>query len=59
MKEDTSKRMFWRIAVIKELIQRRDSEARAAAVRIPDSPRLIRRSLTHLIPLELNITESS
>ena len=59
VKDDMSKRMFWKIAMVKESIPGRDSQIRAAAVRVGDSSRLIKRSLTHLIPLELNVVESS
>ena len=53
--EMTAKRLFWRLAIVKELLTGHDSQVRAAAVKVGDSSRLLKRSITHLIPLELSV----
>ena len=42
---------------MKELLVGRDSQVRAAAVKVGDSSRLLKRSITHLIPLELSVNK--
>ena len=52
MKDDLTKRVFWKLGIVKELIKGRDSKVRAALVKVPNSNILL-RSITHLIPVEL------
>ena len=42
---------------MKELLIGCDSQVRAAAVKVGYSSRLLKRSITHLIPLELSVNE--
>ena len=58
LKDDCSKRMFWKLAVVTELITGTDNKVRAAVIKVGDSPRPLKRSITHLIPLELNCQDS-
>ncbi|XP_065892465.1 uncharacterized protein [Dysidea avara] len=54
LKDDGTKRMFWKLAVLMELITGNDNQVKAAIIKVGDSPRLLKRSITHLVPLELN-----
>ena len=54
MKDDLMKRVFWKLGIMKELVKGRDSQVRAALVKVPNSSKLLRRSITHLIPVELH-----
>ena len=55
LRDDCAKCVFWRLAIVKELLTGRDSQVRAAAVKVGDSLRLLKRSITHLISLELSV----
>ena len=57
LRDDCAKRIFWRLPIVKELLVGRDSQVRAAAVKVGNSSRLLKRSITHLIPLELSVNE--
>ena len=60
LKEDT-KRMFWRLAVVEELLSGPDGQVRAATVRVGKSGRqkqLFRRSVKHLYPLEVSANKT-
>ena len=50
-----SKRAFWRLGIVKELLPGKDGLIRAAVVKVINSerPKLLRRSVQHLIPLEV------
>lgn len=57
LKSDTTNRMFWKLARVEELLTGRDGHARAAVVKVSNSdqrPRLMRRSVKHLFPIEVN-----
>ena len=56
LKDDTTKRVFWKLAVIEELMTGKDGQVRAAIVKVVNSEgrqARLRRSLKHLIPLEV------
>ena len=55
MKDDLTKRVFWRLGIVKVLVKGRDSQVRAALVKVPNSNKFLRRSITHLIPVELQV----
>ena len=54
MKDDLTRRVFWKLGIVKELITGRDSQVRVALVKVTWSSKLLRRSITHLIPVELS-----
>ena len=57
LKGDSTNRMFWKLAKVEELLPGRDGLVRAAIVKVANSdqkPRLIRRSVKHLFPIEVN-----
>ena len=53
--DEFSKRAFWRLGIVKELLPGKDGLIRAAIVKVINSerPKLLRRSVQHLIPLEV------
>ena len=56
LKDDSTKRSFWNLAVVKELIPGRDGKIRAAWVRVANNntqPRLLKRSTQHLYLVEV------
>ena len=54
LKDDVTKRQFWKLGVVTELLPGRDGNVRAAVVRISgDRKSLLRRSINHLIPIEV------
>ena len=59
LKDDSTKRAFWKLAKIQELIVGRDQRVRAAVIKAPDSSRCLRCSITQLIPIELKDTNKS
>jgi len=57
LRDDLTKRVFWKLATIEELLRGKDGIARAAVVKVVNengSFTLLRRSIQHLIPLEVN-----
>ena len=60
LKNDTSKHIFWRLAVVNELLKGSDGKVRAAVVKL-GNPRgghkLLRRSVKHLFPIEVHHSE--
>ena len=57
LKSDSSNRMFWKLAKVEELLPGRDGFVRAAIVKVANSdkrPCLMRRSVKHLYPIEVN-----
>lgn len=46
--------MLWKLAIVQELIAGSDDKIRAAIVRVPDTRNLLKRSVKHLIPLEVS-----
>ena len=54
--DEGTKRAFWKLAVVNELIQGTDCKTRAAVIRIGSDKgptRLLKRSIQHLIPIEV------
>ena len=57
LKNDTSNRMFWKLAKVEELLPGKDGNIRAAIIKVSNAdrnPRLLKRSVKHLFPLEVN-----
>ena len=56
LKDEQTKRAFWKIAIIEELIVSRDDNIRAAKVRVATNrgTSILTRSLKHLVPLEIS-----
>ena len=57
LKSDSSNRMFWNLAKVEELLPGRDGLVGAAIVKVTNSdkrPHLMRRSVKHLYPIEVN-----
>ena len=57
LKNESTKRASWKLAIIESLLVGQDGIARAAIVRVANSegnPRRLRRSIKHLFPLEVN-----
>ena len=55
--DDGTKRSFWKLAVVSELIQGNDDKVRAAVIKVGSdkSPaKLLKRSIQHLIPIEVD-----
>ena len=60
LKCDTSKRLFWKLAIVKDLLECTDGRIRAAVVKVPDprgGVKLLRRSIKHLHPIEVRPEE--
>ena len=60
LKGDSTNRMFWKLAKVEELLPGRDGLVRAAIVKVANSdqkPRLMRRSVKHLFPIEVNAVD--
>ena len=56
LKDDLTKRLFRRLAIVKELLSGKDGHVRAAMVHVSATdkrPTLLRCSVKHLIPLEV------
>ena len=56
LKDDLTKRVFWKLAIVDELLPGRDGKIRAVKVKVPNekgSTSTLRRSIQHLIPLEI------
>ena len=59
VKDDATKRLFWKLAVVTEVIRGNDNQARAAVVKVSSlqgKTSLLRRSVKHLYPLEVQST---
>ena len=48
------KRALWKLALVQELLPGSDDKVRAAIVRVPGTQNLLKRSFSHLIPLEIS-----
>ena len=62
LKNDSTQRMFWKLAVVEELLSGKDGIVRAARVKVANAernPRLFTRSVKHLFPLEVNANSES
>ena len=57
IRNDQTKRNFWKLAIVEQLIRGEDGIARAAVVRVlrenSNNSQLLRRSIQHLIPIEV------
>ena len=56
VKDDQTKRLFWKLAKVEELLTGKDGKIRAAMVRVSTpkgTTQLRRRSLKHLFPIEV------
>ena len=56
LKDDTTKRLFWKVAIVEELLKGRDGNVRSVKVKVTNpsgSPTMLRCSIQHLIPLEI------
>ena len=61
LKDGSTKRAFWKVAVVESLLTGKDGEVRATVVRVgksEGSPLLLRRSVKHLYPLEVSSAEN-
>ena len=61
LKDDSVKRAFWKLVVVKELIPGRDGEIRAAWVRVASDgsqPHMLKQSTQHLYPVEVRSTDA-
>ena len=62
LKSDTCKRVFWKLAIVMELLKGSDGQAQAAVVKVIDPQgctQLLRRSVKHLYPIEVNTNDVS
>ena len=60
LKNDSTKRLFWKIAIVQELLTENDGKVRAAIIKTTNEQnksQLLRRSTQHLIPIEDGETE--
>jgi len=56
LKDEWTKKMWWKLAIIEEVMEGRDGQIRAAVVKTVNcdgKPSRIRRSIKHLIPIEV------
>ena len=53
LQNDKTKRVLWKLAIIKELLTGVDSRVRATVVQVSGSRNLLKRSIKHLIPIEV------
>ena len=57
VRDDNTKRLFWRLAKVVELLVGKDGIARATLVNVScrsGPPKILRRSTSHLIPIEVD-----
>ena len=60
LKHENVKRIFWKLVNVVELLKGKDGIARAALINIAtenEPPKILRRSITHLIPIEVASSE--
>ena len=56
LRKDSSRRAFWKLGKVEELIPGKDGEVRAAVVKVGRNlrhPALLRRAMQHLILIEI------
>ena len=60
LKNDTTKRSFWKLAIVEELLTGIDGKVRTAVVKATsgNNSKLLRCSVLHLIPIEVKAEES-
>ena len=54
LQNDSTKSALWKLAILKELLAGSDGQVRAAIVRVANTGNLLKRSVKHLIPIEVN-----
>ena len=57
LKDDTTKRLFWKLAIVEELLPGRDGKIRSVKVKVSNPSRtstMLHHSIQHLVPLEIN-----
>ena len=57
LKDDTTKRLFWKLAIVEELLPGRDGKIRSVKVKVSNpsgTSTMLCRSIQHLLPLEIN-----
>ena len=63
LKNENTKRLFWKLSKVEELIRSEDGVVRSAKIRVLNSetrnPIVIRRPIQHLIPLEIRCDKES
>lgn len=62
LKEDTSKRMYWKLALVEDLVEGRDGKIRAALVKVVNSDgrhTKLHCSLKHLIPIKVQADQKN
>ena len=52
---DSAKRALWKLAIVKELLPWSDDRIRAAVIQVEGSKTLLKRSIKHLIPIEVKL----
>ena len=60
LKDESVKRLFWKLARVIQLLKGSDGIARAALINVSNEggpPRILKRSTRHLIPIEVNCDE--
>ena len=60
VKDDNIKRIFWKMARVVELLKGSDGVARAALINVSNGngpPRILKRSIRHIIPIEVSDTD--
>jgi len=61
LKNDSTKRHFWKLAIVQQLLKGHDEVVRAAIIKVVDGEgksSLLRRSIQHLIPIEVSSDET-
>ena len=53
LQNDSTKRALWKLAIVKELLAGSDGQVRAAVVQVAGTGNLLKRSVKHLIPIEV------
>ena len=55
LQNDSTKRVLWKLAIVKQLLPGSDNRIRAAVVQVAGSKTLLERSIKHLIPIEVKL----
>ena len=53
LENDSTKRVLWKLAIVKELLLGSDDRIRAAVVQAAGSQTFLKRNIKHLIPIEV------
>ena len=53
LQNDSTKRVLWKLAIVKEFLPGSDDRIRAAVVQVAGSKTLLKRSIKHLIPIKV------